>query len=48
MSFVLLLLAGQNPVGALFFGALIGIVGQVGDLAESMLKRAASVEDSAT
>jgi len=46
VSFVLLLLAGQNPVGALLFGTLIGIVGQVGDLTESMLKRAASVKDS--
>ena len=46
VSLVLLLLAGQNPLGALFFGALIGLVGQVGDLAESMLKRAASVKDS--
>lgn len=46
VSFVLLLLAGQHPLGALFFGALIGLVGQAGDLAESMLKRAASVKDS--
>ena len=46
VSFVLLLLAGQDPLGALLFGPLVGLVGQVGDLAESMLKRAASAKDS--
>jgi phosphatidate cytidylyltransferase len=46
VSLVLLLLAGQNPLGALLFGPLIGLVGQAGDLAESMLKRAASAKDS--
>jgi phosphatidate cytidylyltransferase len=30
----------------LFAGALIGIAGQVGDLAESILKRQAGVKDS--
>jgi len=46
VSVVLLVLAGQNPLGALLFGPLVGLMGQVGDLAESMLKRAASVKDS--
>jgi phosphatidate cytidylyltransferase len=46
VSLVMLLLAGQNPLAALLFGPLVGFVGQAGDLAESMLKRAASAKDS--
>lgn len=34
--------------GALFFGLVVGVVGQVGDLFESMLKRSFGVKDSGT
>jgi phosphatidate cytidylyltransferase len=45
-----LLLAGlgQAPVGALALGPLLGLAAQAGDLAESMLKRAAGAKDSGT
>ena len=45
-----LLLAGlgQNPLGALILGPLLGLTAQAGDLAESMLKRAAGAKDSGT
>jgi len=33
---------------ALICGAIVGIVGQLGDLAESLLKRDAGVKDSST
>lgn len=46
VSLVLLVLAGQNPLAALLFGPLVGLAGQAGDLAESMLKRAAGAKDS--
>jgi phosphatidate cytidylyltransferase len=36
------------PAGALMFGALVSIAAQVGDLAESLLKREAGVKDSST
>jgi len=39
---------GQNPAGALILGPLLGITAQAGDLAESMLKRAAGAKDSGT
>ena len=39
---------GQQPVGALVLGPLLGITAQAGDLAESMLKRAAGAKDSGT
>jgi phosphatidate cytidylyltransferase len=47
---VALLLAGlgQAPVGALVLGPLLGLAAQAGDLAESMLKRAAGAKDSGT
>jgi phosphatidate cytidylyltransferase len=43
-----LLLAGlgQAPLGALVLGPLLGLAAQAGDLAESMLKRAAGAKDS--
>ena len=37
---------GQPPLGALVLGPLVGILAQAGDLAESMLKRAAGAKDS--
>jgi phosphatidate cytidylyltransferase len=45
-----LLLAGlgQAPAGALVLGPLLGLAAQAGDLAESMLKRAAGAKDSGT
>lgn len=39
---------GQQPVHALALGPLAALAAQVGDLAESMLKRAAGVSDSGT
>jgi phosphatidate cytidylyltransferase len=41
-------LAGSNPVGALVLGPLVAFAAQAGDLAESMLKRAAGAKDSGT
>ncbi len=38
--------AGQNLLGAALFGPLVGLAAQAGDLAESMLKRAAGAKDS--
>jgi phosphatidate cytidylyltransferase len=37
---------GQAPLGALVLGPLLGLSAQAGDLAESMLKRAAGAKDS--
>ena len=47
---IALLLAGlgQAPIGALLLGPLLGLAAQAGDLAESMLKRAAGAKDSGT
>ncbi len=46
---VLLLAAlGQNALGGLVLGPLLGLAAQAGDLAESMLKRAAGAKDSGT
>jgi phosphatidate cytidylyltransferase len=39
---------GQQPAGALVLGPVLGIAAQAGDLAESMLKRAAGAKDSGT
>jgi phosphatidate cytidylyltransferase len=47
---VALMLAGlgQAAIGAIVLGPLLGLVAQAGDLAESMLKRAAGAKDSGT
>jgi phosphatidate cytidylyltransferase len=37
---------GREPSGALVLGPLIGLAAQAGDLAESLLKRAAGAKDS--
>lgn len=39
---------GAGPLGALLVGPLLGAAAQAGDLAESMLKRAAGAKDSGT
>ena len=39
---------GEPPLGGLILGPLLGLSAQVGDLAESMLKRAAGAKDSGT
>jgi phosphatidate cytidylyltransferase len=39
---------GQMPVGAIILGPMLGLAAQAGDLAESMLKRAAGAKDSGT
>lgn len=39
---------GQNALGGLILGPLLGLTAQAGDLAESMLKRAAGAKDSGT
>jgi phosphatidate cytidylyltransferase len=43
---VMLVLLGQSAQGALVLGPLIGLAAQAGDLAESLLKRAAGAKDS--
>ncbi len=39
---------GQNPVHALVLGPLAALAAQAGDLAESVIKRAAGAKDSGT
>lgn len=39
---------GQDALGGLILGPLLGLAAQAGDLAESMLKRAAGAKDSGT
>jgi phosphatidate cytidylyltransferase len=45
---LLLVGLGQSPVHALLLGPLTALAAQAGDLAESMLKRAAGAKDSGT
>lgn len=45
---VVLAISGSSPLEALVLGPLLGIVAQSGDLAESLLKRAAGAKDSGT
>jgi phosphatidate cytidylyltransferase len=45
---ILLWALGQSPVHALLLGPLTALAAQAGDLAESMLKRAADAKDSGT
>jgi len=45
---VVLAISGSSPIEALVLGPLLGIVAQSGDLAESLLKRAAGAKDSGT
>jgi phosphatidate cytidylyltransferase len=39
---------GQSPLSGLILGPLLGLAAQAGDLAESMIKRAAGAKDSGT
>jgi phosphatidate cytidylyltransferase len=39
---------GQDPIQGLILGPVLGLAAQAGDLAESMLKRAAGAKDSGT
>jgi phosphatidate cytidylyltransferase len=48
VTMLMLAAVGQNPVGGLVLGPLMGLTAQAGDLAESMLKRAAGAKDSGT
>lgn len=45
---VVLAVSGESPLEALVLGPLLGAVAQSGDLAESLLKRAAGAKDSGT
>jgi phosphatidate cytidylyltransferase len=45
---VVLGISGSSPLEALVLGPLLGAVAQAGDLAESLLKRAAGAKDSGT
>lgn len=46
VTMLMLAAVGQNPLGGLVLGPLLGLTAQAGDLAESMLKRAAGAKDS--
>ena len=45
---LMLALLGQNALGGLVLGPVLALAAQAGDLAESMLKRAAGAKDSGT
>ena len=42
------ILLGEPPLIGIVLGPLLGLAAQAGDLAESMLKRAAGMKDSGT
>lgn len=46
VTILMLALLGQNPLGGLVLGPVLALAAQAGDLAESMLKRAAGAKDS--
>lgn len=48
VTMLMLAALGQNPAGGLVLGPVLGLTAQAGDLAESMLKRAAGAKDSGT
>jgi phosphatidate cytidylyltransferase len=48
VTVLMLAAVGQNPVGGLILGPVLALTAQAGDLAESMLKRAAGAKDSGT
>jgi phosphatidate cytidylyltransferase len=48
VTMLMLLLLGQNALGGLILGPVLALAAQAGDLAESMLKRAAGAKDSGT
>ncbi|MEI7745172.1 MAG: phosphatidate cytidylyltransferase, partial [Chloroflexota bacterium] len=48
VTVAMLALLGQNPLGGLLLGPILGLSAQAGDLAESMIKRAAGAKDSGT
>jgi phosphatidate cytidylyltransferase len=48
VSTILFGMSGQSQIGGLLLGFIVAVTAQAGDLAESMLKRAAGAKDSGT
>jgi phosphatidate cytidylyltransferase len=48
VSTILFGMSGQSQIGGLLLGLIVAVTAQAGDLAESMLKRAAGAKDSGT